>query len=232
MKNIICFILLFCLFSCINIIKSSEDIKNAEIKVGLFDLTDDAVLYHIYFKNIYNKKKSTGYNIFDISSDISFYIYPGVYNIYTYGLFEKTSTSLKVLNYDIRKNIDIFNDSNKNIQVEMKLLTTSYDVEYDSKSENAILKIHMNEIYDIFSLSSISVRQGEDRVRSLSYYFDERDLSYIVDVPLYENGDWFMNISYKLKSKIDDDLLDGSDIYISTSYFKDIYLGEYFFIEL
>ncbi len=84
----------------------------------------------------------------------------------------------------------------------------------------------MNELGGIFSISSLSLKQGNDRFRSLD--IQKENNFYFTEVPLIENGDWFMNISYLLyDSKKRSDVLIKDNISISTSYFKDIFLGEF-----
>jgi hypothetical protein len=48
---------------------------------------------------------------------------------------------------------------------------------------------------------------------------------------LYQNGDWYLNISYAVKAgAIDENCLANDNLKISTSYFSNIYLGNYNFI--
>ena len=178
-------------------------------------------------KHIKEKTKSVAINYFDLSDDISISIFPGIYNLYSYGLVAKTETSKKVYSYGFINNLECFN--NGNIVLKYNVLYPEAEVQYIESENKVILKINMNDLSGIFSVSSISLKQGSDRVRSLSFY--KYNENYIADVPLYENGEWYMNISYSLlSSKKDNDILDKDNIYISTSYFSDIYLGEFYFL--
>lgn len=163
-----------------------------------------------------------------MSDDISESLFPGIYNIYAYGLVEKTETSKKVYSYSIKKNLECFENSKNDILLDFTILTPSAEIIIEDPIDTPILKVYIEGISDIFSLSSLSVKQGSDRVRSVDFERHDDTMTYTAPVPIYENGDWYMNISYSLKSsKKDEDALDADDIYISTSYFKDIFLGEF-----
>lgn len=225
MKNYTLFILIAFIISCQSTIYEKPKIDNIDLSIDLKeeDLTQSILLYHLYFENHNNKDESIGVNYHESGNNLKVSLFPGVYNIYAYGLIEKTNTSKKVYSFSIEKNIKCFDNSD--ILINLKTLAPQAEIVI---IENLpVLKVNMNDLYEIFYLSSLSIKQGGDRVRSLDYSFNNNDKSYIANVPLYENGDWYFNISYCLKSKIDKDILNKDNVDISTSYFSSIYLGNY-----
>lgn len=100
-------------------------------------------------------------------------------------------------------------------------------------NENNQIKliVNMDGLNDIFSLSSLSLKQGTDKLRSIDFSYDEINNCYCSTVAFYQNGSWFLNISYEVKaSAIEENSLENDNIKISTSYFQNIYLGEMNFL--
>ena len=229
MKKLFILFLIIFIICCQNepIIKEKESIDNVNISLSIEDESNDIEIYHIYLRHITDKSKSNAINCFDLSNDTSLSLFPGIYNFYLYGLIAKTEKSKQVFSYGILNNIECFN--NKNFSIKFKKLYPDVEIQNIESENKVFLKINMNELSGIFSLSSVSIKQGSDRVRSLK--FNKENNYYVAEVPLYENGEWFMNISYLLlSSKKDDKILDKDNIYISTSYFKNIYLGDFNFL--
>lgn len=224
MKKFFILFIIIIIFSCSSesIIKEKEKIDNVSLSLSLDDQSSNIEVYHIYLKHVSDKTKSIAVDYFDLSDDISLSVFPGMYNLYSYGLVTKTETSKQVYSYSILNNIGCFSDKNINIKFD-KL---SPDAVIQTIEDKFFLKINMNELSEIFSLSSLSLKQGNDRYRSLTFHKENN--YYIAEVPFYENGKWYMNISYLLlSSKKNDETLEKDNIYISTSHFSDIYLGEY-----
>lgn len=230
MRKTIIFVLILIIISCQqepSIIKKEESIKNIKLSLSINDDSEDIQVYHIYLKHISDKTKSFAVNCFDLTNDLNISLFPGVYNFYSYGLVDKTETSKNVFSYSIIENIKLF--ENNDIKLYFNILNPDVKIEYDEVNNKVYLKVFINELFGIFTVSSISLKQGIDRVRSLD--FNKLDNIYLAEVPLYENGEWFLNISFSLlSSKKDNIILDKDNIYISTSYFKDIFLGEFNFL--
>ncbi len=225
-KLFLLFIIFVIILSCqeSSIIKENEKIKNKNIILTIYDNSKNIILYHVYFKNINDSKESFAVNNFDLTDDIKTSLFPGIYNLYIYGLIDKDENSKMVFSYSIINNLEIY--ENKNIKLDLTQLDPDVLVEYDNIKNKVYLKIYMNELGGIFSISSLSLKQGNDRFRSLD--IQKENNFYFTEVPLIENGDWFMNISYLLyDSKKRSDVLIKDNISISTSYFKDIFLGEF-----
>ncbi len=219
------FILIFVLwlFSCDSEVKKELVIKPFDVSLKLRDFPEQrSDVYHVFLKNV-DTNDSSGTDIFMPDNRIAIRLYPGVYNIYCYGLVDKTQTSKKVFSYRILKNIGIYESQELNID----LSTLVPDFSISGQTQGYLLKVFMNEIYDIFSVSSLSVKQGTGRAVSIDYQLDKENLFYYSPIELIKSGSWFMNISYSLKSKVDDKVLKRDNINISTSNFTDIYLGDF-----
>ena len=227
MKRILLLFSIF-LLGCFTVEHEQLFVEYEDFFITIDDNSDDIFGYHIYFENQKDRYKSYGINQYEYNVKIKVSLFPGIYNIYTYGLVEKTSSSKKVYSFNTKKGVECFVNSERNILIKPCVLIPQADI-LENFIDLPILKVYMSELIDIFSLSSLSVKQGTDRVRSVTYEYDENDITYNANVSLYENGDWYMNISYLLKSKKDSNILEQDNIYISTSYFKNIFLGEYYF---
>jgi hypothetical protein len=198
-----------------------EKLSPIETKIKFSGLTDEKLI-HIYFQNLKNKKDSFGKNIFDLTDDFAVNLFPGRYDIYFYGLDAKTSTTMKVYSTCMKKNIEIFSYG----EISMIPEVLSPEVETKKTSENWNVSIMMNELYDILSLSAFSLKQGSEKLKSFDYEYDEFGKKYFSSVPDIK-GSWYMNVSYSIKSKIDEEVLKKDNINISTSYFSNLNLGEF-----
>ena len=78
--------------------------KHKGIAIG-FEINSSDIFNVVYDPNPIRKQ-------FDLTSDISLSIFPGIYNIYSYGLLEKTKTSKKVYSYGLFNNIKCFDNKN------------------------------------------------------------------------------------------------------------------------
>ncbi len=230
MKKIFIFFVLIIIITCQQeptIIKKEVSINDINLSLSISEQSEEIQLYHIYLKHISDNKKSFAINCFDLTADLNISLFPGVYNLYSYGLVNKTETTKKVFSYSNIEKIKLFED--KKTELFFKILTPDVLIEYDNINNKVVLKVFMNELYSIFTVSSISIKQGIDRVRSLD--FIKQDNIYLAEVPLFENGEWFLNISYSLlSSKKNKSILDKDSIKISTSYFSNIFLGEFYFL--
>ena len=216
-------LLILFFFSCsMGFENKDEKIEIVNLSFTVNDEADQIDLWHIYFRNISDKSRSCSINAFDKNEEYSTALFPGRYNIYAYGLIEKTATTKNVFSYSNMLDYECFN--NEKIQINLDELIPEFEVVTD---DQPYIKIDMRKLKESFSLSSISLKQGSDRSRSLD--FNRSDNNYcIAPFSLVENGDWFLNISYSLKdSKCDDDKLEKDEIKISTSYFSNLYLGEF-----
>lgn len=226
------FILLIVFIITINcqessIIKKDEKIINNKIKLSLIDNSENIIFYHIYLKNFNDSKKSFALNHFDLSDDLEASLFPGLYDFYAYGLIEKKESSKMILSYSVIENFDVYKD--KNIKFNFIQLKPDARIEYDNIGNKVYLKVFMNELSGIFSISSLSLKQGNDRYRSLD--IQKMDDIYFTEIFLIENGKWYLNVSYQLyNSKKDNNVLEKDNISISTSSFKDFYLGEFYFL--
>ena len=64
-------------------------------------------------------------------------------------------------------------------------------------------------------------------MKSYDFNYLSDDKKYAIVVPNIQ-GDWTANISYSLKSRVDNEVLKNDNISISTSYFSDIFLGKWY----
>jgi hypothetical protein len=222
-QSCIFFILnLLTLFSCNLSLSLEEKIPPVTLQINFNKLTDEK-LFHIYFQNQNDKKHSIGFDYFDLSVSPDFSIFPGIYNIYIYGLNDKSSTTEKIYSYKIIRSVEIF--SSKEIVVEPVKLNPEFKIEKTTDSTYKIY-IMMNDLYEIFSLSSFSLKQGQEKLKSMDIDYSTDKQCYISYVPnIY--GSWYGNFSYSLRSKIDDEILKHDGITISTSYFSNIYMGDF-----
>ncbi len=211
-------ILILITFSCMVEFYDNSSIGETSIFIRILD--DTSYIYHIYFENINCKTKSKGQNL-NNKNYITFKIYPGIYNIYIYRIVPKTDSSFCVDKYKVLKNIKIVNKKS----IELTLEDLYPDFKFESNNNEYIIKIYMDKIYEIFGLSSISIKQGDDKVRSILCSYSKEENIYYSIIPFYQQGDWFMNISFYLKSKVDSNELEKDNIYISTTYLKNIFLG-------
>lgn len=192
------FIILFSV-SCTKILIDEE--KISEIPV-LIRLNDDYYFeisyYHLYFENKINDKKSYGINLSKENNTVKIDLFPGLYNIYVYGLADKTSTSKKVFSYSINKEIKIF-PNNKIINISLIKLLPDIKLEFDRLNNFYNIFVNVREISDIFSLSSLSIKQGNARYKSIDFIFDYDSMNYKAEISVNENGSWYANIAYSLK---------------------------------
>jgi hypothetical protein len=211
------------LFSC-NAITNVEEIINPEKFSFAIDSTSDINCYHIFFQNVNDKTKNFGLNKFD-KNDFETDVFPGIYNIYLYGLVDKTDTTKKVSTYLSLKNVSLKNKDKSIISLKPMILEPKFFLE---PAENKyILKVDLTGIYEMFYVSSISVKQGQDKVKSIDFFSDSVNENYYCEITYYQTGIWYANISLGLKNKIDEKELNKDCLSISTNYFSNIYLGEY-----
>ena len=108
LKNLSVILLTIIIFSCTENIFKEEKIDDVEINLKIDEGYQDKLnIYHIYFYNRNNKKERFGINLFN-DNNISLSIFPGIYDIYIYGLNEKNEDSLKVFSYYIINGIECF----------------------------------------------------------------------------------------------------------------------------
>jgi hypothetical protein len=227
MKKMLLLIMLVISVSCTKILIDEEEISKIPVLIRLNDdYNNETAVYHILFENINNDKKSFGINLPKENTELQTKVFPGNYNIYVYGLAVKTAASKKVLSYSINKNFEIIPD-NKNFEVKLVKLLPDIRLEFDPDLIEYDISVNMTGIFEIFSLSSLSIKQGTDRYRSVKFIYDPDSSSYTAKMQLIQNGIFYANIGYMLKSKIDEKALELDNIYISTSLFSDIYLGEF-----
>lgn len=92
MKKVLLILLISLFLNCADqVIKKEEKINN--IKLNLVINDNEKPIYHIYFKNIDNNKKSCGLNLVDKTNQTSLEVFPGTYKIYILSLIDKTSTT-------------------------------------------------------------------------------------------------------------------------------------------
>jgi hypothetical protein len=224
MRNFKFILFIFLLISCESVIKEKTTINPITANIKLYEnLNQQSCAYHVYFKNHEYRGESYAFNLFDIQNEKVLKILPGRYDVYSYGFIDKTENTKKVYSYKIIKNFEIYSD--KDINIELIELQPDFKVIVEDNTYKLV--IFMKNIYDIFSISSLSVKQGSDKVRSLDFQFDKNDLIYYASIPFYQSGDWFMNISFSIKSKINEDELSKDQIKISTSNFTNVYIGSY-----
>ncbi|HOJ64215.1 MAG TPA: hypothetical protein PLE45_07315 [Spirochaetota bacterium] len=221
MKKIFLFSL-FILSSC-SVILYDDSIIIQKKRVSLEFSQTNFSIYHIYFEKIGDKKESKGFTIFKPDNFLVAYLFPGTYNIYLYSIVPKTDTTFCVSKYKILKNIKITEEKNIFVDDNFKDLYPSFSIEkYDE--ESYLLTIDMKDCYELFSISSMSIKQGTDKTRSIDFSFDKYFLKVFAIIPFYQNGDWFMNISFSIKSKIDFGNLENNNIFLSTTYIPNIFL--------
>lgn len=224
MKNFKFIVLIFLLISCESVINEKVTINPVNVNVKLYEnLNLQSCVYHVFFKSQKYRGKSYAFNLFDINNEKSLKIFPGKYDVYSYGIIDKTENTKKVYSYKIIKNFEVYSD--KVINIELIELRPNFKVILEDNIYTLI--IFMDKIYDIFSISSLSVKQGNDKVRSLDFHLNKNDLIYYADIPFYQNGDWLMNVSFSIKSKIDEDTLNNDQIKLSTSNFTNVFIGTY-----
>jgi len=197
------------------------NIEKANIKIIMDNKQNSSVYHHIMFENIDFKKESVNHYYYELTDALNLSVSYGMYNLYYFGLSNKSETSLNVTHYSYLKNIKVNKD--KNISLEILELKPCYSSDFENN--NAAIMINMNNIYEFFGLSSVSVKQGGDRYRSCSFEYDNDLESYIIVIPIQYYGDWYINISYCLKYKFDNNISLNENINLSTSYFPDNFLG-------
>jgi hypothetical protein len=212
--------------SCSNeIISEKEEITQPEISLVVNDKNNNS-LYHVYFKNSESYTKSSSVNLNKekkTKSTLKF----GNYSVYALSFAPKTTS-----NYCCDKfwstTIDI--TESKTLLAEPVILKPDAEIIYENGEVQII--IHTERYNDIFSISSLSLKQGSDKVRSLNFIYNEKDKNYSAKITLYRNGEWYYNISFTLKAgAIDEKTLEKDGIKLSTTAFQDISLGTFNFIK-
>jgi len=226
MKKILIFIL-FCLFlSCEeNIINENEKIE--KIKVNL-SITNNEVnpLYHIYVKNNSSYKKSLSYDLTN-SNELFLECERGNYNLYILSLIDKSATA-KYANKIYYSEESLF--ENKIITVELTEVYPETSIIIYNNLPRLIINFQKYE--NLFSISSLSLKQGTDKVKSLSFNYDAANKYYYADITLYQNGEWLLNTSFSVKAAAQDEKkLSDDNIILSTTAFTNITLGSFNFIK-
>lgn len=221
MKKVFLPIFILILFSCSVVFKENSFLSRERVKVTITE--SDSFFYHIYFENIDDKKESYGKTISSLDSLAILYLFPGKYNIYVYGIVPKTEESFYIQKFRVLKEVEIITQ-NEIIISQLFDLYPVFNIE-KYNSDNYLLELDLKEIYEMFSISSLSVKQNSDRTRSLTWKTDNESLKVYALIPFYQSGEWFMNISFSIKSKIDESELEKSGINLSTTYLKNIPLG-------
>jgi hypothetical protein len=227
MKKIILIIINVILISCTKNLVDKEIIENRQVIIKLIDpYYYNTYCYHIFFENIADYKKSFGINNLNKDNLLTVLIYPGIYNIYAYGLNVKSTVSKNVFSYSVKKAEELFDQINI-IEMNMNILTPKIESVYDMQLNAYRLNVSMQDISEIFSLSSFSIKQGTEDYKKIYLDYNSSSCCYTANIEIIQNGSWFANISYYLKNKYDEKICEEDNIHISTSYFSDIYLGEY-----
>lgn len=212
------------IISCTQSINIKEKITRKKIKLEIMDNFEKNQYYHFYFENINDKSNSSGLvkenneNIHEIVIEL----FPGIYNIYCYGLAEKTGKTKKVFSFQTLTEIEIFRE--KEFKIKTRKLYPEFDLHINEDSNSVKLLINMQELNNFFSVSTISIKQGSNRNKTVNYSYNKIEKKYEAIISIEKTGDWYLNISYSLKSKKDKRCLKNNNIKISTNYFKDIYL--------
>ncbi|OHD44456.1 MAG: hypothetical protein A2086_06805 [Spirochaetes bacterium GWD1_27_9] len=218
-------LLLFCLLiSCSAIDNISEKTELINIKI-INESTDD-ICYHLFFENIKNSKYSFGINQTNKDQSLDIKLIYGSYNVYIYGLINKTDTTKKVYSYQIIKENKFFNNSILNVKTEN--LEPQLDLALNEETNDYNLTILVDKIFSILYISSISIKQGTLKTKSLKLSYVDQEKKYITEKISGEKGVWLLNISFGIKTKIDKSILTKDNITISTTNFTNIVIGEFY----
>lgn len=217
-KQLIFFILVVLFLSCVNYINQVEKLKDCTMTVKLFD-ENNAIIYHFFLEN---RALNISYSYsFTDKESLAFVVKEGTYDIYYFGLIKKNDTSYMVISYSYEKNMSIHNNLILNMNV--KGFFPNYQT--IKNSENIIeLKIFVSDVIEFSYVSSISVKQGSDRYRSVNFLYDEIKKLYLSNIPIQYSGSWYMNISYTVRYRFNNSI-ENSGYKLSTSYFSDNFLG-------
>ncbi|MCG8570304.1 MAG: hypothetical protein MJB14_09205 [Spirochaetes bacterium] len=220
----ICIFILFILFSCQQRMVISEQINPVTIQLATKTI-DQEELIHYYFKNLENNDYSTGILINpNAAAQQEVILYPGPYAIYVYGLITKDQSVMQVYSYTYQKKLLL--QQNEKLSFHCKLLYPQFSSCLIEKANQVNILIYFNDISDLFSLSSVSIQQGEGR--KTSYDFEKiDDQTVFLTVPVEENGKWLMNNSLAIKSKWSKEIFLETNLNLSTSYFSNLYLGTF-----
>ena len=151
-------------------------------------------------------------------------IFPGEYNIYCYGLDRKDNEKfMPVSGAVISRKIRINND--EVVEISMIEVIPEYELVYSIEKEIFEINIDFKKYDTLFSISSVSIKQGNQRVRGLEYRYISEEQKYLSETDIECYGDWFFNISYSIKNKIDKKALSSDGISITTNSFINLYLA-------
>jgi len=222
-KLIICIFIILSIMSCSNIINQDEKIIPSQYNFFV-DTTSDISTCHFFVQNVSNRNKNFGLNLFE-NKNFMLDLFPGKYNFYFYDLIYKTDTTKKVYSYSAIKDVFVEIGKKRTIVINPIILQPNLSI----KNENSYytVLVNLNDIYEMFSVSSISIKQGTDKYRSINCYANEKDSNYCGEVPFFQSGSWYANISFAIKSKNDETVLSQDNLNISTSNFSNIYLGDF-----
>lgn len=207
-------------YSCSEPFMIEEKIYPVRISISIKSPGESPGLYHIYYKHI--KEKSFSRGIVTESSTSKIELFPGTYTIYLYKLADKSEKYKKVISYRVIRDVKIFSP----LCLSEELILLSPVVKHSREQEGLRLWLPMDGVYELFTISSLSVKQGSSRNKSVSPGYNKHRKRYEVVVPVNNEGLWFINISYALRSsKIDKVSLKEAGISVSTSNFSNVPLG-------
>jgi hypothetical protein len=183
--------------------------------------SDPVLLYHLF---IDGGDSDYAFNSNGDDHILECMLFPGVYDLYLYGMSQKSETTVSITSWS-KQNIVISHGVPADITTTLQVVDITGSLEINGKS-SVHLAVPCQDLDSIFSLSSLSVKQGSDRVRRVEAEYDENHECWGAVIPVSRVGIWSFNISLQPCNLYDDKVIEYSGYRLSTTYIKNIPLGE------
>lgn len=211
------FVLSIVMYSCSDPQVIEEKITPVPLSVTIQGSDTSAGVYHIYYKH--NKTKNYSKGVVTDNRSNTLKLFPGIYTIYLYKLADKSTKYKMVESFSVIKDVKVFSRLNLTPQ----LTTLSHTVTYCRENDRVQISLAMDGLYELFTISSLSVQKGSSRSKSVSHKYNRSFNRYEAFIVLESDEVWSVNLSYALRSsKIEKTVLTQSGISISTRRFNNI----------
>lgn len=204
---------------CQNVLCLEESIGDRRLTLSIAPAPAAPLHYHLYFEHQSDKKRSKGIVVEAKESLlIEESLFPGRYNLYVYGLAPKSSKKTQVVSFSFLPDLELLRD--RVLDIDCPTLTPSYSSEIDRETGELKVMVDADSLMGLFRLSSLSIKQMDNRIRALKFSYDGQRKLYLATAQVEPDDECHINLSYSLKGPYDRNLLQERELTISTTYFK------------
>lgn len=216
---LIIMLIILLLQNCTTSTIETYKIEKIHISFKLLSNGKTSEINHIYFDCPDNKSFSLGVTYTDSDELQNVNLYPGRYDIYCYTIDKKGTDTYAIYKINQFKNNNFTSDSQffyKTYPINLKFKVPT--------SNESDLSIPFENLYDIFTLNSISIQEDDERYKSQEIQYNDILNEYTIneaDIDIKNIENYRYNASLSVKSKIDKDQLEQLGYRLSTTYIAD-----------